>query len=143
MGSVDRARMLALAKQVDVAFATDDLDDAASYSVEPSAFAQVLDNLLSNAVNAVGDSGSVEVSLKGNVDELEVVVRDDGPGVPESFLPKAFDRFSRPDESRTASRGGSGLGLALVRAIAESAGGTAQLANGSTGAVATARFPKM
>jgi two-component system, OmpR family, sensor kinase len=143
MGSVDRARMLALAKHVDVAFVADDLDDAASYSVEPSAFAQVLDNLLSNAVNAVGDSGSVEVSLKGNADELEVVVRDDGPGVPQGFLPKAFDRFSRPDESRTASRGGSGLGLALVRAIVESAGGTAQLANGSTGAVATARFPKM
>jgi two-component system OmpR family sensor kinase len=143
MGSVDRARMLALAKHVDVAFATNDLDDGASYPVEPSAFARLLDNLLSNAVNAVGASGSVEVYLRDDAAQLEIVVRDDGPGVPESFLPKAFDRFSRPDESRTASRGGSGLGLALVRAIAESAGGTAQLANGSAGAVATVRFPKM
>jgi two-component system OmpR family sensor kinase len=143
MGSVDRARMLALAKHVDVAFATNDLDDSATYPIESSAFARLLDNLLSNAVNAVGDSGSVELSLRDVAGELEIAVRDDGPGIPEGFLPKAFDRFSRPDESRTASRGGSGLGLALVRAIAESAGGTAQLANEVQGAVAIVRIPKM
>lgn len=143
MGSIDRARMLALAKRVDVAFTTNDLDESASYAVEPSAFARLLDNLLSNAVNAVGEFGSVDVSLRDDAGQLEVVVGDDGSGVPESFLPKAFDRFSRPDESRTASKGGSGLGLALVRAIAESAGGTAQLANRPSGAVATVRLPKM
>jgi two-component system OmpR family sensor kinase len=143
MGSIDRARMLALGKHVDVTFATDELDDRARYPIEPSAFARLLDNLLSNAVNAVGDSGSVELSLLDGAVELEIVVRDDGPGVPEGFLPKAFDRFSRPDESRTASRGGSGLGLALVRAIAESAGGTAELANEPTGAAAVVRIPKM
>jgi two-component system, OmpR family, sensor kinase len=143
MGSVDRARMLALAKQVDVAFATNDLDEAARYPVEPSAFGRLLDNLLSNAVNAVNQSGSVEISLRDSADSLEIAVRDDGPGVPEAFLPKAFDRFSRPDESRSAARGGSGLGLALVRVIAESAGGTAQLSNESTGAVAVVRIPKM
>jgi two-component system OmpR family sensor kinase len=143
MGSVDRARMLALAKNVDVAFTTSDLDEGASFSVEPSAFARLLDNLLSNAVNAVGVSGSVDLYLRDDAGQLEVVVRDDGPGVPEGFLPKAFDRFSRPDESRTASSGGSGLGLALVRAIAESAGGTALLTNEPTGAAAIIRFPKM
>jgi signal transduction histidine kinase len=143
MGSVDRARMLALSKRADVAFATNDLDDTASYRIEPSAFARLLDNLLSNAVNAVAEAGSVELSLRDDQEALEVVVRDDGPGVPEAFLPKAFDRFSRPDESRTTGSGGSGLGLALVRVIAESAGGTAQLANGPTGAVATVRIPKM
>jgi two-component system OmpR family sensor kinase len=143
MGSVDRARMLALTKNVDVSFVTNDLDDTANYQLEPSAFARLLDNLLSNAVHAVSDSGSVELSLQDTGDALEVVVTDDGLGIPESFLPKAFDRFSRPDESRSASRGGSGLGLALVRVIAESAGGTAQLANGSIGAVATVRIPKM
>jgi two-component system OmpR family sensor kinase len=143
MGSVDRARMLALAKGVDVAFVTNDLDDAARYAMDPSAFARLLDNLLTNAVNAVGNSGSVELSLQDRDGVLEIAVQDDGPGVPESFLPKAFDRFSRPDESRTAASGGSGLGLALVRVIAESAGGTAQLTNGPTGAVAVVVIPKM
>jgi two-component system, OmpR family, sensor kinase len=143
MGSVDRARMLALAKQVDVAFVTNDLDESAQYAIDPSAFGRLLDNLLANAVNAVTVSGSVELSLHDRDGALQIAVRDDGPGVPESFLPKAFDRFSRPDESRTASRGGSGLGLALVRVIAESAGGTARLSNEEIGAVAIVVLPKM
>ena len=143
MGSVDRARMLALAKEVDVTFVADDLDVDSCYSVEPTEFARLLDNLLSNGVNAVDAHGSVELALRDAGGVLEIAVNDDGHGVPEDFLPKAFDRFSRPDEARTASQGGSGLGLALVRAIAESAGGTAQLRNGSTGATAVVRIPKM
>jgi two-component system, OmpR family, sensor kinase len=143
MGSVDRARMLALAKQVDVTFAADDLDVDARYPVEPTEFARLLDNLLSNGVSAAHSRGSVELTLSDREGVLEIGVSDDGPGVPEDFLPKAFDRFSRPDESRTAAQGGSGLGLALVRAIAESAGGTAQLRNQATGATATVRIPKM
>ena len=59
MGSVDRARMLALAKQVDVTFAADDLAIDTSYPVEPTEFARLLDNLLSNGVNAVDAQGSV------------------------------------------------------------------------------------
>jgi two-component system OmpR family sensor kinase len=143
MGSVDRARMLALAKQVDVTFAADDLAIDTRYPVEPTEFARLLDNLLSNGVNAVDAQGSVELTLRDAEGVLEVTVSDDGHGVPEEFLPKAFDRFSRPDESRTAAKGGSGLGLALVRAIAESAGGTAQLRNQKSGATAIVRIPKM
>jgi two-component system, OmpR family, sensor kinase len=143
MGSVDRARMLALAKQVDVTFAADDLDVDTIYPVEPTEFARLLDNLLSNGVNAVNAQGSVELALRDAEGVLEITVSDDGHGVPEAFLPKAFDRFSRPDEARTATQGGSGLGLALVRAIAESAGGTAQLRNQTGGAMAIVRIPKM
>jgi two-component system OmpR family sensor kinase len=143
MGSVDRARMLALAKQVEVTFAADDLAIDTRYPVEPTEFARLLDNLLSNGVNAVDAQGSVELTLRDAEGVLEVTVSDDGHGVPEEFLPKAFDRFSRPDESRTAAKGGSGLGLALVRAIAESAGGTAQLRNQKSGATAIVRIPKM
>lgn len=143
MGSVDRARMLALGKRVEVSFATDDVDGTALYAVEADAFARMLDNLLSNAVHAVSESGTVELAIRDVEDALEIEVTDNGPGVPTGFLPKAFDRFSRPDESRSSASGGSGLGLALVRAIAESAGGTAQLGNGDRGAVATIRLPKM
>jgi two-component system OmpR family sensor kinase len=143
MGSVDRARMLALAKGVEVSFATGELDDTACYAIEPDAFARVVDNLFSNAINAAGEAGAVELVLRDDRGTLEVEVADNGPGVPKSFLPTAFDRFSRPDDSRSAADGGSGLGLALVRAIAESAGGTARLANRENGAVATIRLPKM
>jgi two-component system, OmpR family, sensor kinase len=143
MGSVDRARMLALAKDVDVSFVMGDLDATATYRLEPSSFARIVDNLLANAVNAVDKTGSVELGLEQEDDALQIVVRDNGPGIPESFLPRAFDRFTRADDARTTSSGGSGLGLALVRLIAETAGGTAHLANTGAGTLATVRLPKM
>jgi two-component system OmpR family sensor kinase len=143
MGSIDRARMLALPKDVDVSFVLGDLDDAASYRLEPRSFARILDNLLTNAVNAVDKSGTVELGLDRHGNNLEITVTDNGPGIAESFLPRAFDRFTRPDDSRTTTAGGSGLGLALVRLITETAGGTASLTNTGHGLAATVRLPKM
>jgi signal transduction histidine kinase len=143
MGSIDRARMLAQPNAVEVSFALGDLDDAASYRIEPRSFARILDNLLTNAVNAVDKSGTVDLRLDLHGDDLEVAVSDNGPGIPESFLPRAFDRFTRPDDSRTTTAGGSGLGLALVRLIAETAGGIASLTNTGHGLTATVRLPKM
>ncbi len=62
--------------------------------------------------------------------------------MPEDFLPQAFERFARADSARRAVLGGSGLGLALVRGIAERAGGSASLRNGAHGgAVATVSVP--
>jgi two-component system OmpR family sensor kinase len=85
----------------------------------------------------------VFVTLTQDGTNLSLTVRDDGPGMPESFIPHAFDRFSRPDDSRTSSTGGSGLGLALVAAIANDAGGVVDLANGKPGLVATVTLPQM
>lgn len=88
----------------------------------------------------------------GDVGELQVT--DDGPGVPETFVAVAFDRFTRPDEARKSRPvpdpatgviplpGGSGLGLAIVRAVAERAGGTASLRNVRSGGLeVTIRVP--
>lgn len=142
MASVDRARAIDVAGPRDVDFSVDVGDPDARYGVTPAAFARVVDNLVANAIAAGSDGGVVRAALRqdeGRV--LELAVTDDGPGVPEAFLPQAFDRFTRADESRT-TLGGSGLGLALVRGIAERGGGTATLANGDGGgAVATVRFP--
>ena len=143
MGSIDRARMLALAKEVEVGFDTTELDARARYALDPDAFARMLDNLLSNAVAAVDRGGAVALTIREVDQDLEIEVLDDGPGVPPVFLPLAFDRFSRPDESRTADAGGSGLGLALVQAIARAAGGSAALINAERGLVARIRIPKM
>jgi two-component system OmpR family sensor kinase len=143
MSSVDRARMLALAKSGEIEFEAGDLDDTAKYLVGAASFGRLIDNLLSNAIAAIGDRGHVELSIQQDALGLRIEVRDDGPGIPEAFLPVAFDRFSRPDVSRTGSTGGSGLGLALVQAIARSAGGTAELHNAERGLVAVVTIPNM
>jgi signal transduction histidine kinase len=63
---------------------------------------------------------------------VELHVRDEGPGFPPGFLPRAFERFTRADEAR--ARGGTGLGLAITAAIAAAHGGSAHAANWRAGA---------
>lgn len=142
MASIDRARAIDAMGPRDVDFTADVDEPDARYGLTPAAFARVVDNLVANAIAAGSDGGVVRGDLRQAPDHtLVLTVADDGPGVPETLLPQAFDRFTRADESRTAL-GGSGLGLALVRGIAERAGGTAALENGSCGgAVATVRLP--
>ena len=60
---------------------------------------------------------------------VRVEVSDDGPGFPPEFLPLAFERFRRSDESRARADGGTGLGLAIVLAVAQDHGGDATAEN--------------
>jgi signal transduction histidine kinase len=96
---------------------------------DPARLEQALGNLVENAL-AYGD-GSVELSARSVNDHVELHVTDEGEGFPRGFTARAFDRFSRADESRR--RGGSGLGLAIVQAIAEAHGGTAGAVNRDRG----------
>ena len=86
---------------------------------------QALDNLVENAF--VYGAGSVVLAAVADDGRVELHVRDEGPGVPEEFLPWAFDRFSRADEARGG--GGTGLGLAIVDLVARAHGGEARLRN--------------
>lgn len=60
-------------------------------------------------------------------DEVELVVADSGPGVPEALLGRLFDPFFRIDDSRTRETGGTGLGLAIVQTCIQACGGTVRL----------------
>ncbi len=142
MGAVDRARMLALARSIDVSFEISG-DSGHTYRVSRTSFARVLDNLLVNAVNAVPDRGAVAATLDEDAAGLRLIVSDTGPGMPEEFLPRAFERFSRPDVARSGGSGGSGLGLALVHAIVVDAGGTVRLHNIPQDFRVEVRLPKM
>ncbi|MBC7596962.1 MAG: HAMP domain-containing histidine kinase [Kineosporiaceae bacterium] len=82
-----------------------------------------LSNLVSNAVRY--GEGTVTVSAIWRPDVLTIAVSDEGDGFPNDIQDRAFDRFTRADLTRTTR--GSGLGLALVKAIAEAHGGTAKI----------------
>lgn len=81
----------------------------------------IVSNLLRNAVDAVADAGTVEVTVSGDANSLELTVSDDGPGIPAAHVDRVFDL------SFTTKAGGSGLGLALVRQEAERLGGSASV----------------
>jgi two-component system OmpR family sensor kinase len=86
---------------------------------------QALGNLLDNALRYGARHVSLEAAVEAEAVELHV--RDDGPGFPEDFRDRAFERFARADAGR--GRGGAGLGLAIVAAIAQAHGGSVGLAN--------------
>lgn len=137
--AVDRTRLACSDKEIDIDFEVSGTTSP-TLGIRANTFGRVVDNLLTNAATAVGSHGRIGVQLVAEDDELRLTVTDTGPGVPEDFLPHAFDRFARGDESRTTS--GAGLGLAIVAAAVGSAGGRLALANRPEGgAMATVRLP--
>jgi len=90
--------------------------------VDPIRIEQALGNLLDNAL--VHGQGSVRVTVREDGQRVCMTVSDDGPGVPDTLRARAFDRFTRaPDRPRH----GAGLGLAIVRAVADAHGGSAYI----------------
>jgi signal transduction histidine kinase len=88
--------------------------------------AQVVGNLLQNALRfASRGPGAVNLRVERNGAEARLVVEDDGPGLPSQALERVFDRFARLDRARSRAHGGAGLGLAIVRHVAEAHGGRA------------------
>jgi two-component system OmpR family sensor kinase len=127
--AIDRARVLGQARHILVDFDIADADDPRDYPVAVSSFGRLIDNLLANAITASPDGSTVTLDLAQDESGLALSVTDHGPGMPEDFLPIAFDRFTRPDEARRRDGGGSGLGLAIVAAIVSTSGGRVDLRN--------------
>lgn len=85
---------------------------------------QVLSNLVVNAIHYGFEGGHVTVSFYDMDKVILVQVRDTGVGIPQSELPRIFERFYRVDKSRSREQGGTGLGLAIVKHIIEAHGQT-------------------
>ena len=80
---------------------------------------RVCQNLIFNAVKYNHDGGEVNVSLKSSKNQIQVEVKDNGPGIPPEDLKRIFERFYRVEKSRSKGKGGTGLGLAIVKHILE------------------------
>ncbi len=90
---------------------------------DPDRLAQVLDNLLDNAIRYARVDSVVTVRLRRNAERVVCAVEDSGMCIPQDHLPFIFERFYRVDKSRQREQGGSGLGLAIVRSLAQAHGG--------------------
>lgn len=88
-------------------------------------------NLLDNAARHA--AGTVAVSLSAGGGEVVLVVDDDGSGIPEADRQRVFERFTRLEEGRSRDSGGTGLGLAVVKRVVESHGGTVAVADSPLG----------
>jgi PAS domain S-box-containing protein len=103
---------------------------------------QITAKLVSNAIKFTPEGGRVMVSLAIDRDVLELRVRDNGHGIAPGFLPRAFEPFSRADDSRTRVHRGLGIGLTLVRHFVERLGGTIDVTSSEgQGATFTVRIP--
>jgi signal transduction histidine kinase len=103
------------------------------------ALERVVANLLENA--SLHAETSITVELHEDDGHAELVIADDGPGVPPEHRDAIFDRFTRLDEARSRRTGGAGLGLAITRRIVEDHGGTIALVDADRGARVVVRLP--
>ena len=107
-------------------------------AVDPDRIGEVLGNLLDNALRHTPPGGSVEVRADRHGDEVALTIADTGEGIAPEHLDRVFERFFRVDTSRTRNGGGSGIGLAIARALVEAHGG--RIRAESDGRGAGARF---
>ncbi len=91
---------------------------------DPTRLEQVVVNLLNNAAKFTPSGGNICLTVTASSSEVEICVRDDGPGIPEELLPRVFDPFVQGRQTLARSEGGLGLGLSLADAIVRLHGGS-------------------
>ncbi len=121
-----------------VALSADAASAPGAVRVDADKMAQVLINLLGNALRATPGGGAVRVVATQRDGRTTIIVRDNGGGIAPEDLPHLFERFYRADPSRSRRTGGSGVGLTIARAIVEAHGGTLTLSSDGIGLGATA-----
>lgn len=120
--AIDAVQPAADAKRVRIHFAS--YRSPIQLSADPNRLQQIFWNLLSNAIKFTPGGGEITVSSEQAGMELRVMVRDTGEGIDPQFLPHVFDRFSQADSTNVRAHGGLGVGLAIVRYLAELHGGS-------------------
>lgn len=97
--------------------------------IEPENADILCSNLMMNAVEHSTPASSITVCLEERGDSVELLISDEGKGIPQEALPHIFERFYRADPSRSRTNGGAGLGLAICKAIVDRCGGSISIAS--------------
>src|SRR5262245_2253497 len=129
--AVDVIRPSAEVKRITLQVVTD--NQSSTVLGDASRVHQILWNLLSNAVKFTNEGGRIEARLERIGERIEVSISDTGIGIDSQFLPHVFDRFRQADSSSTRKYRGLGLGLAIVRHLAEVHGGSVSASSLGTG----------
>jgi signal transduction histidine kinase len=95
-------------------------------TVRPVLLKRAIRNLIDNALHY---GGTANIGLVGGLRSVEIIVEDNGPGIPADQITKMFEPFARAESSRSRQSGGTGLGLTIARAIAQAHGGALTLEN--------------
>ena len=91
---------------------------------DPEQMKRVINNIISNSVKYMDkEKGVIDIRILDEVDSVRIEIEDNGKGIAAKDLPKIFERFYRTDTSRNSSKGGSGIGLSIVKKIIEDHGG--------------------
>jgi PAS domain S-box-containing protein len=135
MSAVDAVGHMASAKEITITTA---LAPALGLMVaDATRIQQVIWNLLSNAVKFTPRGGTVQVSARRTSSHVQISVHDSGEGIDPQFLPHMFEPFRQAESPQTRVHGGLGLGLSIVRYIAEAHGGTVSAESEGRGKGAT------
>ncbi len=133
--AIDTIRPAAAAKELNVGVIRPDTD--VLITGDANRLRQIFWNLLTNAVRFTPPRGNIDVETRLVDSGVDVIVRDSGMGMTPGFLAHAFERFRQADSSHSRKHGGLGLGLAIVRLLAEAHGGTVSVDSKGEGLGAT------
>ncbi len=128
--AVERHRSLAAARRISLAF---EATRPTMVRADRVRLAQVLDNLVGNALRYTNEAGHVWLGLAAEGAWIALSVADDGPGLEPEQAARVFERFYRADPSRSRDAGGSGLGLAITRSLVDAMGGTIAVSSSGPG----------
>jgi len=133
--AIEVARPAAVAKKIEISY--EFRTDITTITCDSQRLQQMVWNLLTNAVKFTPSGGSIEIIYERVDTGVEIIVKDTGNGIAPEFLPHVFDRFRQADSSSTRTHDGLGLGLAIVRHLAELHGGSVSVASDGIGTGST------
>jgi len=132
-----------VAESKDIQFDLVTTDKPARVMIDTARINQVLHNLLNNALRHTPEGGTITLTLAENEQSVQLIVADTGDGIRPEHLAHIFERFYRGDAGRSRDMGGTGLGLAVAKALVEAHGGTISAESEfGKGAAVVVRLPR-